>query len=240
MSDAHNRWMPPSPHREQILEEIARGAAHIVERGHGLPPLLVFEDGGMIELPRVRYRDSRRGMVLAAEEGPVARGETHFYDVCGTVDEILGRVRESQYASREAQDSDRAYLTALLDDIGYMLERMTRRSARYRAFFEELHALAGAMLEDGVPESDSAETRVGALAEALVPQDEDTEMVPGDVVARAENVRALAQALEDHLARSKATAMQVAALFDEIKGGRNWPSDPAPGSEVQSSVPDAG
>ena len=54
MIDAENRWMPPSPHRERILEALQSGAAHLVDQGHRLPPLLVFEDGGMIPLPRVR------------------------------------------------------------------------------------------------------------------------------------------------------------------------------------------
>ena len=63
-----NRWLPSPPHREEILKVIEAGRAHIEERGHNVPPLLIFEDGGAIELPRVRHRVTRRGMQLAADD----------------------------------------------------------------------------------------------------------------------------------------------------------------------------
>ena len=53
--DVNRKWLPPSPHREEILKAVESGAAYIKERGHNIPPLLVFEDGGVIELPKVRY-----------------------------------------------------------------------------------------------------------------------------------------------------------------------------------------
>ena len=47
-------WLPPSPHREAVLDVLSDGRAHLVERGHRVPPLLVFEDGGAMELPSAR------------------------------------------------------------------------------------------------------------------------------------------------------------------------------------------
>ena len=54
-AEIDERWLPPSPHREKLLEKIALGRAHIEETGHNQPPLVYFEDGGMMELPRVRW-----------------------------------------------------------------------------------------------------------------------------------------------------------------------------------------
>ncbi len=218
MDELENRWMPPSPHREKILEEIASGAAHIVERGHGVPPLLVFEDGGMIELPRVRLQETRRGPQLTASDEPGTRGETHFYDVCGTADEIIGRVQEA--ASQAEPDS--AYLASLVDDIAYMLARMIRRNGQYRACLEQVRDLAEQRLAEPEPDAASAPARIAALHDALAAQGTDP-LRTGEIVTRVEHARALAQSLEDHLAREKETVMDIARLCAEVKGGRNWP-----------------
>lgn len=213
MSDADNRWMPPSPHREKILEEIAAGAAHIFERGHGVPPLLVFEDGGMIELPRVRLQLTRRGMQLTASDEPASRGETRFYDVCGTVDEILGQVREGR-------EPDPEEMSGLLGDIGYMLGRLQRRGEQYAAFFDavrETVEAAGALQR---PAYASAGGRLEALKSSLA--DKARPLDAEAVTERAECVRALAQASEDYLAECRSAAMRIGTLFGEIRGGRNW------------------
>ena len=54
------QWLPPSPHREPILEFLRQGRATIVPRGEDEPPLVEFEDGGVMELDRVRCSPERR------------------------------------------------------------------------------------------------------------------------------------------------------------------------------------
>lgn len=216
MSDAQSRWMPPSPHRERILHEIAIGAAHIVERGHNVPPLLVFEDGGMFELPRVRLDETRRGLALTVSDEAPSEGQTRFYDVCSTVDEILGQVRE-----RRALDP--AEMAALLDDIRYMIGRMARRSQQYVAFMEAVRALSESALDLARPDADSADARLAAFRASLESLRENPDTDADTVVRSAEHARALAQALEDYLAQGKLAAMRINRAFLEVRGGRVWP-----------------
>lgn len=54
------KWLPPSPHREAVLDYLKRGRASIVPRGEDQAPLVAFEDGGVIELDRVRYSQEKR------------------------------------------------------------------------------------------------------------------------------------------------------------------------------------
>ena len=94
-TDIDERWLPPSPHREKILEKLAEGRAHIEEAGHNQPPLVYFEDGGMMELPRVRWTGANQ-FVPDMSEGGAAR-QTHYTDVCGSIDE-LKRIEEEEPA----------------------------------------------------------------------------------------------------------------------------------------------
>ena len=221
MSDAQNRWMPPSPHRERILHEIAIGAAHIVERGHNVPPLLAFEDGGVFELPRVRLEETRRGLQLTVSDEAAGAGETRFYDVCSTVDEILGQVGE-QHAL------DPAEMTALLDDIRYMIGRMAWRSQQYVAFFETIRATAEQALALPRPDHASAPIRLERLrADLDAWSTVDGEDSQERVVASAEHARTLAQELEDYLAQCRQLAIDIHNTYAEIKGGRQWQEKPA-------------
>jgi len=214
-----SRWMPPSPHREAILEVIARGEAHIVERGHRMPPLLVFEDGGSMELPKVRLVETRRGLALTATKGPASAGQTRFYDVCGTVDEILGQVRE-------AGPLDPAEMELLAEDIDYMLARMTRRYQQYLVFLETARRLADEVLALPRPDAPSAEARLAALRQVLHGEPGGTAPGIEEVEPVAEHVRALAQELEDYLARCKEAAIGIRRQYEAVRGGRAWTEEP--------------
>jgi hypothetical protein len=218
VSQIENRWLPPSPHREKVEEAVAHGMAHIVERGHNTPPLLVFEDGGAIELPRARYQMTRRGMALVASDAPATKGATRFYDVCGSVDEIKGRLAEAD----SVEEIDSAYLAALVEDIRYMLGRMARRSDQYRAFLLEVRAAVDGMLALAQPDGASAEARIEALADSLADADGLSDQSRETIYGAAEHVRDLANELEGYLAAGKETAMRVGALQADIQGGRVW------------------
>lgn len=53
-------WLPPSPHREHILDFLARGRAHLLSAPEGQAPLVEFEDGGVMPLPVVRWSQAVR------------------------------------------------------------------------------------------------------------------------------------------------------------------------------------
>lgn len=221
MEQAENRWLPPSPHREEVLRRIQAGRAHIQERGHSVPPLLVFEDGGVIELPRVRYEMTRRGMELVSGDTTSTEGLTRHNDVCGTVDEIKGLLKEQPDLARTQPE----VIGRLLDDAAYMLTRMQRRWDAYRTF--------ACGLADAVDRMDGIEGPV--TGDALQKADEVRRILSEDPAAArerrdeidrlAEGVRDVANGLEKTLREFREATMAVSGLLDDIRGGRVWASD---------------
>jgi hypothetical protein len=72
------RWLPPSPHRERILRYLRSGRAHLLPddgdgAGRALPPLVQFEDGGVMPLPVVRWSEDVRNF-YPADAPPHAHG----------------------------------------------------------------------------------------------------------------------------------------------------------------------
>jgi hypothetical protein len=66
------RWLPPSPHRERILRYLRVGRAHLLPtQDKDQPPLLQFEDGGVMPLTWVRWSEEVRNFYLA-ESAPQA------------------------------------------------------------------------------------------------------------------------------------------------------------------------
>jgi hypothetical protein len=51
------RWLPPSPHRERVLRFLRSGRANLVPGESDAPPLIAFEDGGLMALPTVRWSE---------------------------------------------------------------------------------------------------------------------------------------------------------------------------------------
>jgi len=213
------KWLPASPHRERVLAYLADGRAHVVERGHGVAPLLVFEDGGAMELPRARVAPTERGMELVAAEAPDAPDQTKHRDVCGTLDELKSRIAADP--ARAAAERDE--LCRLARDAQHMLGRLERRRKAYEALAVTLGELAEALAEttgpDPAPGSAAAEALVERLAAASEPS------LRGDreaLFALAESVRDLANAQERCLARYRDLAMQLGGLYEAVRGGRRW------------------
>ena len=63
------RWLPASPHRERIVRYLRAGRAHMLPPPDGgladRPPLVQFEDGGVMPLPLVRWDDDVRNFYPA-------------------------------------------------------------------------------------------------------------------------------------------------------------------------------
>lgn len=76
--DSGNRWMPPSPHCERIIEDLETGRLTLKERGHGLPPVVVHEDGGHIDLPDIRWNGSRWKLAVRRQRVGVKRRTATF------------------------------------------------------------------------------------------------------------------------------------------------------------------
>jgi len=209
---AESPWMPPSPHKEAVLERLAKGRAHIEEQGHGKPPLLVHEDGGVIELHKARLGS----WDLHSEDTAGApEGSTKHVDVCGTIDEIEAWLKESP--SGATDDPER--LEALLKHALYMCGRMQRRWAAYREFAARVAEVAERLQAITGPDCDGLEAAAQGVREAG--REGDTERT----VAHAEAIRDVANASEKTLRQYRDAATELAALYEHARGARDWSKD---------------
>ena len=206
---AESRWWPPSPHREEIMTILARGRAHLEAQGHGQPPLLVYEDGGAMELPKVRYVE---GQFTAADGSEPEHQTTLFLDVCGTVDELKRLLRE------KPPEATPENFQQLLDDAGYMLARMQERLRLYADFARQVQDVAARLQEIQHPDIGPAEESLENLRALLRTFPAEVEQ-PGIV---AERVRDVANQVEPTLYAYRDAAIELGALYEEIRGARKW------------------
>lgn len=217
MSTVDNRWLPPSPHREVVLEWVEKGRAHIEERGHNTPPLLVFEDGGVMELPLVRYTPGE-GHNFSPADASQATGQTQFSDVCGSMDEFKKLLETEPQLVR----SGPARLLRLVEDACYMISRMARRRESYREFSSRVRALCERMEENEGPDVEKAHEAAGAVRASLRAEPRETTAEITELCRLGEEIRRVAGELESVLSAHKKAAIEVGELHSQIKGGRNW------------------
>lgn len=222
MSDfADSRWMPPSPHREAILAVLQRGRAHLEERGHGLSPLFVYEDGGAMELSLMRLVD---GKLIAVAEAALPETSTKHVDVCGTIDE-LKRLWEEQ---PDLADTAPEQLEALLDHAMAMLRRIEQRMNEYRAFAAAIGRCAAAMAELQHPDHAPAPGLRDELTATIQSGGEAVAEHVQEMFDRAEAIRKIAGDSEQVLYRYRDLAIETGALYEGIRGARDWrPPDPS-------------
>lgn len=213
MNEIENRWLPPSPHREAVLKFVEKGRAHIQERGHNVPPLLVFEDGGVMELPLARYIDGN----FSPAEGTATR-QTNFYDVCGTIDEFKKLLEENP----ELPQSHPARLFELIDDACYMLSRMQRRRAKYREFAAAVGSISERLSRVGGPETEDAYQKADELRKFLRNDPEKVAEKLRDTHELAEGIRDVANRMEKSLYAYRDLSKELGELYAQIKGSRKW------------------
>ncbi|MBM3476396.1 MAG: hypothetical protein FJX75_24245 [Armatimonadetes bacterium] len=209
---AESPWMPPSPHKEAVLERLAKGRAHIEEQGHAKPPLLVYEDGGVIELHKARLGSWD---LYSEDTAGAPEGCTKHVDVCGTIDEIEAWLKESPSGATD----DPGRLEALLKHALHMCGRMQRRWAAYREFAGRVAEVAERLQAITGPDCDGPEAAAQGVREAG--REGDTERT----VAHAEAIRDVANALEKTLRQYRDAATELAALYEHARGARDWSKD---------------
>ncbi len=214
--DVNRRWLPPSPHVEKVIEMVQSGAAHIQKRGHHEPPLIMFEDGGVIELPKARYEETYRGLQIVSADEAAEEGVTKFRDVCGCVDYIKGILRDDP-ASVQA---DPHRFDQLLDHALYMIDRMYKREDEYRQFLADVITLC-AQTPKG-PDPAMASKAAEEIMFVLHNHPEDVGKYTELLNQLAEDVRHVASCQEQVLREHKELAVKVNRLYKDVKGARNW------------------
>lgn len=212
--EVDNRWLPPSPHREKVLEELASGRLTLDERGHGIAPIVRHEDGGTIELPNMRWNGER--WKRAEKPGGSSR-QTSYSDVCGCSFEMMDLFKRGA----DFAEADAGRISELQDDVLYMIARMDKRHSQYELFAGELESLARQIREAAPPKPEEAREcyeRANKLSSDGPPSREVVEQIL-DLTERA---RLVAQRQEDTLKARRDLAIQAMLLFEAIRGGRNW------------------
>ena len=206
--------MPPSPHRERIIEELETGRLTLREQGHGLPPVVVHEDGGHIDLPDIRWNGSRWKLA----ETPSAGGrQTAYSDVCGCSFEAADIIKEADALS----DQDVARIHELEQDVDYMVARMDGRLQKYSDFAASLESIARKIGEIARPDPGDVGKYFDEASELLRsgPLSAESRERLADLTERA---RLVAQAQEDTMKEKKVLAIQALLAFEALRGARNW------------------
>ncbi len=215
MKEIENRWFPPSPHKEEVLKFLERGRAHIEERGHNIAPLLVFEDGGVMELPLARYKDGN----FSPADGTEITRQTNYYDVCGSINELRKLLSEKP----EMVQSDPDRLFELMDDACYMLSRMQRRREKYDEFRAAVNSVSERLNQIVGPETEVAHQKADEFRGLLR---ENPEKVAGKLqhlIELSEGVRAVANRMEKEVLYAyRDLAIELGETYAQIRGSRKW------------------
>lgn len=219
-----DEWLPPAPYREAVVEFVAKGRASIVQPASDQPPRLMFEDGGSIELPLVRY-DGQQPF-YSAEDATAAPSpdfrSTKYSDVCGTVDEFKRLVAEDSPFFRDEPE----YIAERFEDIRYMIARMYKRQREYSDFAESLRRLADELAAVAIVDRTPSDEGLAEIERML--------QNPGCVATRkkrldelAEQIRGVASRQENRLREHKTAALKLRLLYRQVKGPRDWSEDEA-------------
>ncbi|MBI3974039.1 MAG: hypothetical protein HY332_22400 [Chloroflexi bacterium] len=153
---------------------------------------------------------------------------TRFRDVCGSMDELKRLVCEAPAAVAARPDTP----CDLIADALFMLRGMEGRLAEYEHFRGQVTAIAREFQEVGG--SRGAEAVAEApLLETLLRQGRPLhEPERAEALERAENIRGVAQDLENTLLRYKELALALEQAYREVKGDRMWVLDESEATET--------
>jgi len=197
-----------------VLEQIGNGQAHLVERGHNEPPMLVWEDGGEMILPTVRHVEGR----FVSDPSSSTARQTHFHDVCSHVNELNVLFERGEALTNE----ERSLCLQYLEDMAYMLRRMDRRRKQYLEFADLVKKSADDMAQIAEPDLQEALRHLDALRERLSDPSLPVRDQHQTLHQWAEAVRAVANASEDALREYRDGAIRLSRAIDHVRGGRDW------------------
>ena len=206
------RWLPSAEHAGKIAEWIERGRCHIAHRGHGNAPLLIFEDGGSMEVPSVRWANINGDFNLISISETHSNDKTTHYDVCGTIDTIKEAIADAP---------ELGGLQELLNDVEHMILRMNSRRDEYERFVDGIQNLLGRKIRRKAVHPASA--HLSELRQVFSMDAETVKSRHDYIVDKAEAVRDVAQFLEYSLEDYREMVLEIERVCREIRGARSWP-----------------
>ncbi len=215
-------WLPPDPHRQWVLDQTVKGRASIVQPESDEPPLLLYEDGGSMVLPDVRWAGEGRPWSAGDPEidDSGERRNTKYYDVCSSVDDFKEHVAAgSAKLSEERENIDR-----LFEDIRHMIGRMYRRQREYTQFADRLAEILADLQAVEIVDRAPSDDGLAEIERMLVADEADDAERLNEL---AEQVRDVASRQEARLREHKAAALAVLEAYREVKGPRDWSDDEA-------------
>ncbi|MDP6775789.1 MAG: hypothetical protein QGI83_03385 [Candidatus Latescibacteria bacterium] len=144
---------------------------------------------------------------------------TRFSDVCGTIDELLTRLRNEYDQVAEDPEGE---LGSLVDDALAMIRHMARRRAEYGELQVALRGLLEGMEAVEDPPVDRAERAAGLLHDAFKSSEAFRGIPAGEVEDAAERIRKVAGDFENRLRQCKEQVLRLHEEFLRVKGGRPW------------------
>ena len=197
------------------MDFLNKGRAHLEERGHNVPPLLVFEDGGVMELPKARYKD---GNFSPDESSPISR-QTNYNDVCGTIDEFKNLLQNQP----QLAESDPTRLFELIDDVCYLLSRMQRRRETYKDAVDSAAQVLERMKQVAGPDTNDAYEKADMLKDFLKESPDKVTQELEDLFNLAEGMRDVANRMEQEvLYPFRELFIELGEIYYQIRGSRAW------------------
>ena len=148
--------------------------------------------------------------------------QTHFSDVCGTMDEYK-RLHGEEY--ERVLDDPAALLPPLLEDARYMLLRMQQRIGEYDDYRARVASALRRMGEEPPTDTEPAERALAFLDDLARAQGDYAATGIPEIADLAEAIRSVASSLEHELRSRMELALELNRLFVEIKRDRPWVLD---------------
>ncbi len=157
---------------------------------------------------------------MTKEDREAARSrQTRFSDVCGTIDELLTRLRNEYDQAAEDPEGE---LGSLVDDAIAMIRHMVRRREEYRTFQVAIRALLETMEAVDDPPVDRAERAATFLHDTFRTSEAFREVPASNVEEAAENIRKVAGDFENRLRQCKEQVLRLHDEYGRVKGNRPW------------------
>lgn len=197
------QWLPGHPHLGMVRHILSTGWAHVEEDSDGVPYLINMH-GGRIPLADVKWDPEMGGSEMRSSS---RKNGNQLGTVCDTLDEM----------NRSFGEKDDVDISALLDDIEDMYQRMARREKEMQDAIKQVHKSILSCPQVDEKGSDEFSITVQSIRDSLKESYELEAMEE-----KAEILRTNAAMLEKRLHDYRSIALDLNEIYESMKGARYW------------------